>query len=281
MIPRLAGAVLRAILVVLLVTLPSAILPSSAVGGTEIVAFVAIAAAILTIFEYASQYPSLVEFRFAPPFNRVRFLSLFFTVATLSVIAKGAYEPTTLTAFVSAIGSLIGHSIDFPYSPVRLVVLMMPEGSSPELINSVRTAAGISYLTSLLSLAAFLMVLRLNRWPRNSGNFNVWINLPMFDPTAGGDVVVRLNNDARFNIILGFLLPFIIPAIVKLASDLIDPVSMANPQTLIWTMAAWAFLPASLFMRGIAMGRVAQMIESKRRRAYAQVQHDDDNLLVV
>lgn len=29
-------------------------------------------------------------------------------------------------------------------------------------------------------------------------------------------------------------------------------------------MAAWAFLPASLLMRGIAMGRVAAMIREKR-----------------
>jgi hypothetical protein len=40
---------------------------------------------------------------------------------------------------------------------------------------------------------------------------------------------------------------------------------MASPQTLIWTVAAWSFLPASLFMRGIAMHRVADMIREKRR----------------
>jgi hypothetical protein len=66
------------------------------------------------------------------------------------------------------------------------------------------------------------------------------------------------------------LLPFLIPAAVRAASDLIDPISIAQPQTLIWTMAAWAFLPASMLMRGIAMGRIADMIEDKRRRAYAE-----------
>jgi hypothetical protein len=30
-------------------------------------------------------------------------------------------------------------------------------------------------------------------------------------------------------------------------------------------MWAWAFLPASLFLRGIAMGRIADMIPKKRR----------------
>jgi len=155
---------------------------------------------------------------------------------------------------------------------------MMPTNADPALVDSVRTAAGISYLTSLLSLAVFLMALKFNDWPTKSGSFNVWVNLPTFDPTAGGDVVERLNRDARFNIILGFLLPFVIPAFVKVASDIFDPVSMENPQTLIWTMSAWAFLPASLFMRGIAMGRVASMIEEKRKKAYEKA--GEDGLLV-
>lgn len=47
---------------------------------------------------------------------------------------------------------------------------------------------------------------------------------------------------------------------------------MDDPQTLIWTISAWAFLPASMIMRGVAMGRVAEMIEEKRRRAYAQTE---------
>ena len=79
----------------------------------------------------------------------------------------------------------------------------------------------------------------------------------------------RLERDARFNIALGFLLPFLTPAVVKAAANLFGAVSLENPQTLIWTVAAWAFLPASLFMRGIAMSRVAAMIEDKRRQAIA------------
>jgi hypothetical protein len=43
-------------------------------------------------------------------------------------------------------------------------------------------------------------------------------------------------------------------------------VSLDNPHTMIWTVAAWAFLPASLFMRGIAMHRIATLIAVKRAR---------------
>ena len=73
-------------------------------------------------------------------------------------------------------------------------------------------------------------------WPARLARFNVWVNLPTFDPTAGGDVVARLERDARFNIALGFLLPFLIPAVVKAAPRPSSPSRWTSPQTLIWTM---------------------------------------------
>lgn len=68
---------------------------------------------------------------------------------------------------------------------------------------------------------------------------------------------------------LGFLLPFAIPAFVKLAADIIDPAMLTQTHTLIWTISAWAFLPASMLMRGMAMQKIAELIEEKRRKAYA------------
>jgi hypothetical protein len=273
-ISRLVGAVVRAFLVIVLVALPSLMLPGTSSDSAQIVALVAIFGAALTIVEYSSDYPGLVEFRDAPPFNRIRFLSLFITVVLLTVIARGEVAPTTVTRFVEAVGILIGQAIDFPYSPVRLVVLMLPPDAGVEQINLVRTSAGLAYLISLLTLAVFLILQRLRGWPLRTGSFNVWVNLPTFDPTAGGDVVERLERDARVNIALGFILPFLMPAVIKAATSLFGSVSLENPQTLIWTVAAWAFLPASLFMRGIAMGRIAGMIKDKRRRTSAAEQGD-------
>lgn len=275
MISRLPGAIFRATLVVLLIATPSLLLPGVSSDGKQIVALVAIFGAALTIFEYASSYPGLVEFRDSPPFNRIRFISLFTTIFLLTIISRGKVESTTLTQFVQAVGALIGYAIDFPYSPVRLVVQMLPEQTSFEHVALVRTAAGMSYLISLLTLAIFLIVLRLKGWPRSNGSFNVWVNLPTFDPTAGKDVVRRLERDAAFNIVLGFVLPFITPAAVKVAASLFGSVTLENPQTLIWTVTAWAFLPASLFMRGIALGRVAEMIAEKRQKTYAEAGEDE------
>ncbi|MEH7827911.1 hypothetical protein [Gemmobacter denitrificans] len=266
-VSRLAGAALRAFLVMVLVATPSVLLPGAGSDGKQMVALIALFAGALTFAEYKTPYPGLVEFRDAPPFNRVRFLILFFTVFALTVISKASIEPTTLSTLVSALGLLIGHALDFPYSPVRLATLMMADGASELQVIAVRTAAGMAYTISAIGLAIFVLLLKLKSWPSTTGAFNVWVNLPTFDPTAGGDVVSRLERDARINIAFGFLLPFLIPAVVKIGSTGFEPLTLTTPQTLIWTMTAWAFLPASLFMRGIAMGKIAAMIRDKRRLA--------------
>lgn len=265
MISRLCGAAFRAFLVVIMIVTPSMLLPGTSEDAAQIIMLVAIFAAGLTMFEYASSYPGLVEFRDAPPFNRIRFGSLFVTVFCLSLLLQGSIAPTATSLFFAKIGTIVGQVIDFPYSPVRLVVLMLPSDASVEHIELVRDTAGIAYFISLFTLAIFVVLQRIRRWPTRTGTFNVWVNLPTFDPTAGGDVVERLERDARFNIALGFLLPFLTPAVVKSATALFGAVTLENPLTLIWTVAAWAFLPSSLFMRGIAMARIASLITEKRK----------------
>jgi hypothetical protein len=264
-VSRLTGALVRAILVALVIATPALMLPGMGPDTRQIAALIALFGALLTFFEYASVYPGLVEFRDAPPFNRIRYMALLASVFLLSTLVRSSTDPTALSRLVEVTGAAVTRSIDFPFSPVRLLVLMLPEGSSPEHLQQVRSAAGLSYVISLTSLGYFVLILRTMGWPHSAGGFNVWVNLPTFDPTAGGDVVARLRRDARLNVALGFLLPFLVPAAVKAAASVFSPVTLDSPQTLIWTVIAWAFLPASLFMRGIAMGRVAEMIEARRQ----------------
>lgn len=271
---RLPGAILRAMLVVLLIVMPSAMLPMSSVDSSLTVMLIAIFAAIFTLVEYTASSPSVVEFRSAPPFNRVRFVALFVTIFMLSILCSHTNSSDTFTRFFHLIGERVGASIDFPYSPVRLFLLMMPSDTSAETLSSMRTAAGLSYLISLISIAVFVVMLKMRRWPKRNGTFNVWVNLPRFDPTAGGDVVARLNRDSSVNLMLGFLLPFLIPAIIKIVFLFGGNLSLDDPQTLIWAVTAWAFLPASLLMRGVALSRVAQLIHKQRKKAYAQALAD-------
>ncbi len=268
----MTSAATRGLLVALMIAMPALMLPSVDADSRQITILVALLAAFLTFIEYNSHFPSIIEFRDARPFNRLRFGAMFVTVIVLTFILRGATDPTPVTGALTAIGTIFGNTIDFPYSPVRLVVLMLPGDAPLTQFDMVRKAGAMAYLLSLLSVGIFFVLVRMMNWPASSGAFNVWVNLPLFDPTAGGDVIDRLHRHARVNVAIGFLLPFVIPAVVKLGNDLIDPISLHNPQTLIWTMSAWAFLPASLIMRGIAMGKVADMIQDKRRRAYADAE---------
>lgn len=262
---RVAGALMRAFLVVVVISAPSFLLIGISGDAKQLVVLFGLFAGALVFAEYNAEFPSVTEFRDAPPFNRIRFLMLLTTVLGLTLIERGRTDPNSLSEFIHAIGILLGNAMDFPYSPVRLVTLTLAPAASADQINAIRDAAGIAYFTSLASLAIFVILLRLRAWPMRDRPFNVWINLPTFDPTVGGDVVARLERDARVNIALGFLLPFAIPFLITLSSQGLNPVSMTSPQTLIWTMTAWAFLPASLFMRGIALGRIAEMIREIRR----------------
>lgn len=267
MVRRLFGAILRAGLMVMLVATPSVLVPGVSTEGGQVVAILALAAAALTTFEYATTYPSIVEFRNAPPFNRIRFLSLFASILSLSIIARSQTDPSIAVEFLTSIGILIGQAIDFPYSPVHAVVSILPADAPFKDLVQLRAFAGMSYLISLLSVAVFLIALRLTNWPFfRQETFNLWVNLPTFSPTRSGDIVRRLKRDARWNIALGFLLPFLTPMIVVETAALFDTFETIETQTIIWTVAAWAFLPASLFMRGIAMQRVAIMISAVREK---------------
>jgi hypothetical protein len=263
---------MRGVLVAILVATPALLLPAFATQTPEIVVLLALLCGALTFAEYFSFFPSFIEFRGAPPLNRMRFCALFAIAASLSLILAHPHDPTLLTALLHSVGALLGEALDFPYSPVRLVILMMPVDVPLETLNSVRAGAGICYTLSLLTIAAFFVQIRVRNWPVAQGAFNVWVNLPLFDPTTGGDVVMRLQRDARINVILGVLLPFAIPALVKLAGGMMDAGLLTEPQALVWILAGWSFLPASMLMRGMAMLRVAALIEEKRRRAYANAE---------
>lgn len=281
---RATGAAVRAFLVMVLIVLPSVILPGIGTDTKQIVALMALFAGTLVFVEYNAVYPSLVEFRDGAPFNRIRYLMLLAIVLSLSVIVADDSNQTAFSGLFHALGVVVGEAMDFPYSPVRLATYMLADTATAEQIASVRMTAGTAYLISLLSLAVFVIVLKIAGWPSTKSAFNVWVNLPTFEPTAGGDVVDRLDRDARVNLGVGFLLPFVVPALIALLTSGLPTSVIASQQTLIWSIAAWAFLPASLLMRGVAMSRIADMIRTKRdmkiaaEAEAARADDDEDDL---
>lgn len=271
MVKRIIGSAVRALLMALLVVIPSLVLPGTSSDAAQMAALVALVAAVVTFAEYASEYPTFLEFRNAPPFNRLRFLALFFCVLFASLIlASGQQDPAMPPTVLQSLARDAASLLDFPYSPVRLMSIAYADVPVWFDTQTAIDIASLLLFVTLIALLLFWIHARFIFWPIRKTAFNFWINLPLFDPTSGRDVLFRLKRDAHFNLALGFLLPFLIPALLRMWIGAFDASMLALPEILIWVLCAWAFLPLTLMMRGIALFRVAALIEEKRRRAYAQ-----------
>jgi len=269
-VSKLVAAILRAAIVVLVVSMPALVLPGTTQEGAELVMLVALVLGVFTAVEYSATYPALIEFRDAPPFNRVRLLSLVVMLFCLSLVAGGNHA-SSLVLVLNALGLLLGHVLEYPGSPLAALIRHLPEEAPPVSPQQVKIMAGLAIFTALSALCSFAIMLRTNRWPQRGQAFNVWINLPTFDPTAGGDVITRLIRDARVNFIFALTITFILPTVGLMVSGHLGVQILTSPHALVWGIALWMFLPLSLFMRALAMVRIAAMIRDRRARLVAAV----------
>jgi hypothetical protein len=257
----LSGAMIRAILVATLAILPAVLLPSIAHDTAQIMILLALFVAALVFAEYASTYPGFVEFRFAAPYNRTRFLLVAATVVALTLLLRDGPG-----AGLSPLAAACAGVLDFAASPVALLLRALPANLPETQFLMVQHGAALAFTLGLATVLGFLTAIRMGVWPMGQGPFNVWINLPTFDPTAGSDVVQRLRSQARLNIVLGIILPFMMPLGIAATGLLVQPVTLESPLAFVWGIALWAYLPVALIMRGAAMGQVARMIRLDRRR---------------
>lgn len=260
------GAVLRALIVGVLLVFPALIIPTTAPDTAQSMILLALFAGGIVFAEYASDYPGLIEFRFAAPFNRTRFALVALMVLLLALLQRNMSESGGLSALAAMLAGVCGQLLDFPGSPVRLLVAALPDDVPAAHLALVRDGAALAFVLAATTVAGFVTAIRLNAWPMGQGPFNVWINLPTFDPTAGNDVVLRLQRHARINVFLGLILPFLLPGALIASALLIKPLTLLSPMGFVWGIVLWAFFPAAMVMRGVAMARVARMIRASRRR---------------
>lgn len=263
---QLSGALFRAFMVAVLVATPALMLPNVSGDTAQIVTLLALVAGAVVLVEYSAACPGLIEFRDARPYNRMRFILLFFMVLLLSILVRIDVVPSQFSLMLAATAQSFGHVLDFAWSPVRMLVQALPGDLSAAHLQAVQSGAALAYLMGLFSIATVVVATLVGYWPHRRGSFNVWINLPTFDPTAGQDVVQRLERDAIVNIVLGVVLPFFLPVVLRLSALMIQPVTLESPLAFVWGIALWAFVPANLVMRGIAMQQVARLIREKRRQ---------------
>ena len=260
------GAALRALLVAMLTVFPAMAVPSTAPETAQSILLLALFAGGIIFAEYASEYPGLIEFRFAAPFNRTRFALITVLAVLLALLMRHSTDPGMLSTLAARAATACGEGLDFFGSPVRLLVAALPDSLPTEHRMLVRDGASLAMVLALTTVAGFVTAIRLNAWPMGAGPFNVWLNLPTFDPTAGNDVVLRLQRHARINVLLGAIMPFLLAGGVVASALLIRPLTLTSPMGFVWGIVLWAYVPASMVMRGVAMARVARMIRASRRR---------------
>jgi hypothetical protein len=258
---RLTGAIVRAVLVMMVITFPSVVMIDVGADTNQTVTLAALILGGMVFAEYKAVYPSLIEFRDAAPFNRLRFVMFASTLMALSLAHPNTILPYEIQIQCLTIANQVGSALDFPFSPARLLSQTADDGTTQEFL---RNGAGLAYVICLAWMAIFTAFVRIGGWPSSKKPLNVWVNLPMFDPTAGSDVVVRLSRYGRWNILLGFVLPFLIPLVVGVFAGQHGVFQSIPLHSLIWMIALWAYFPASLILRGTALLRIAELIVQTR-----------------
>jgi len=264
LVKRLLGAFIRGLLVLAVVALPAFLLPNASQAAQEISLIIGGIAGAFTLFEYASSHPGLVDFRFAPPYNRIRFVTFAAQVLALIFLCRAVSGADSFSPQVLAYADQAVAATNIPLSPVRIAIEMIGEDSSETFRSLLGRAAAVSFVISFASFLFFALTLWLFKWPVGRDNFNLWINLPTFEPTSGRDVERRLFRDGTANLLFGIGLPFVIPVIASRSGGWFDPSVLQNYQPLIWGAALWAFLPASLIIRGAALIKVGWLVKRAR-----------------
>ncbi|NNU79146.1 hypothetical protein HMH01_01725 [Halovulum dunhuangense] len=262
---RLLGGFGRAAVVIIILVMPAFLLPNVSVASLEVSLVVAVIAAALTVFEYASTHPSLIDFRFAPPYNRVRFLCFAAQVILLSFLCRASAGLDSFGPDVLAFADWAIAMTDWPLSPVRIVI--EAAATIPDRAQALLTvrAAAVSFLSSFVLLMGFAAILWIARWPVARRDFNLWINLPTFTPGYAEDTERRLFRDGWFNLLSGLAFLYLAPILVfRFGGGAANGV-LAEYQGLLWAATAWGLIASSLAIRGLAVLKVAWLVRRARR----------------
>lgn len=262
---RLLGAIMRAALVLALVAVPALLLPGVSRSALEIALIVGALGAIFALVEYSSSQPGLVDFRFAPPYNRGLFVLLSSIVIALVFLLRSAEGMDGFAPAMLGFADGLVEVADFPYSPVRIAGETLGGARDPELALLVRRASALAFTLALGGILFLSALLWLFKWPQGRDKFNLWVNLPTFVPASGRQVERRLIWGGLAYVIVGFTLPLTLVVLSVEVLAWFQGEREASHQTLLWLVTLWSFLPAGLVVRGAALMKVGWLVKRARR----------------
>jgi hypothetical protein len=259
---RLTGAALRAVCVAMIVILPTLILPGTTQSAMEFTRIIATIVAIIVIYEYGFLSPSIIEFRFSSPYNRIRFMMLFafsyLPAYLISINIDGLVLSGVLETFAHNGFALM----DFPYSPVSIVADRLSVNNS-DLKDTISNAIAINIMIGFASLLAFSLAIFSNLWRFGSEGFNVWRNLPTYLSYDADSLQQRLRNSAFIGTVIALLIPLFGPTACDIMITLFANDGSLDAITISWVIAIWTLLPVFYLMRSIAFLKLAMHCEGE------------------
>lgn len=239
--------------------IPSLMLPDVSNNSAELAILSAAIAAAFVILEYGFKSPSLVEFRFAAPYNRFRFGILVGLLGALTIVFRHPIHITGSSIVVSDAAAMAFQLWDFPGSPIGSF-LMLAGNLDPEGQVLVATAAAVALSVTFFALVVFAFVMLAFSWPLTKDTFNLWINMPTFDQLLGDETQRNLRQSALVSLVVGLTLPYLAPQAALAFMGPLEPVTTGNSLFLIWMISIWCFVPAVSVLRAVALYKVAHLL---------------------
>jgi len=258
---RLIGAVLRAVVMIIIIALPSFILPDSTLNARELSMIAGGVVGAFTIFEYAAKSPGFVDFRFAPPYNRMRVA----IIASELLVIAFYYRDLPLGGSIIDFGEQVSALATLPGSPVRMTLDMFANTLTPGQLSRLGTAMSLAMVLALGLATLFAILLWVSRWPVDRAGFNLWVNMPNFEPSEVGRTERRLYRDGMLNILFAPLILYSAPYVLPLASNTLGSSLLREPQSVVWLATLWAFVPASLIIRGAAILKIRWILREAKK----------------
>lgn len=269
MVRRFFGALFRGICAGLVLLIPSLVLVHVPSDATYFVLISCLLLAFIVFSEYNNTYPSILEFRDAPPFNRIRFLHGILSVYGVALIFQDIIFGDASGA-VTGFAEYLGWVLDFTGSPVDMLMMSVPYDLPDSVLRSMRAAGALTMTLCATSILAFYAYIKSTHWPISRGQFNIWVNLPLMDPARGDDLAKRMKRRAQVNIGLGVSFLFAVLVFFKGVGAILGPALYGDLVVLMWIIILWGAIPTTMVMRGIAMARLATEIAKKQTQGAAK-----------
>jgi hypothetical protein len=260
------GALLRSALVLLAIAIPSFFLPEMSQTTGDFTTVIALIFALLIFIEYAFSAPSFIEFRFTPPYNRIRFLCFVVLLYSLSQIQSLAWNTSDMTRVIGGLSRVSYVIWDFPFSPIHAVEFAITKEASicgPP----IGPQASFAFTLSILGFAVFCISTFMFTRPLRDTDFNLWINLPTFSSSHMDNPIGRLRLLASMCILLAITLPFFLPVFLNTVGSQIGIEIGDSNRLVMWFLVFWAWIPFALLMRATAFFGVARHISKKKKIA--------------